>query len=58
MRLKVNVVRAPDRRLQDFKPRVPIDVLKRYGFEKVKVYRTIKCRIITTITKAQQFKWT
>ncbi len=35
MRLKVNVVRAPNKRLSEYKPRIGIDELKRYGFDKV-----------------------
>ena len=33
MRLKVNIVRAPDRPLSAYTPAIPFQVLKNYGFE-------------------------
>ena len=32
--LRVNVVRAPDHPLSFYKPEIPMDVLRRYGFMK------------------------
>lgn len=35
MRLKINIVRAPDRVLSDYKPKIPFSTLKGYGFEQM-----------------------
>ncbi len=35
MRLKVNIVRAPNQPLQDYRSGIPFDTLKQYGFQQM-----------------------
>ena len=35
MRLRVNIVRAPDRPLNYYHPNIPLDTLKQYGFRQM-----------------------